>query len=40
MVCLRTPPQALNNVSLKQYKPFQAGLPYSLSRKMTAEFVV
>ena len=34
MVCSRTPPQALKNISFKQNKPFKGGLPYPLSRKM------
>ena len=34
------PPQALKNILLKQNKPFKGGLPYSLSQKMAAEFVV
>ena len=34
------PPQALKNILLKQNKPFKGGLPYPLSRKMVAEFVV
>ena len=40
MVCSRTPPWALKNISLKQNKPFNGGLPYPLSQKMAAEFVV
>ena len=40
MACSKTPPQALKNISLKQNKPFKGGLPYPLSRKMAAEFVV
>ena len=40
MVCSKTPPQALKNISLKQNKLFKGGLPYPLSQKMAAEFVV
>ena len=33
LFCLKTPPQALDDTSFIQYKPFKGGLPYLLSQK-------
>ena len=40
IVFFKTPPQALDNTSFIQYKPFKGGLPYLLSQKMAAELMV